>query len=70
MGLVALAIGSAPLGALEIGALVEWLGAPAAVAINAAVCGILVAAMGWRAGLVAPGRRTPQSVAAASPGNS
>jgi MFS family permease len=68
MGLVALAIGSAPLGALEIGALVEWLGAPAAVALNTGLCGLLVAAVGWRTGLLAPPRRGPQPAVTAEAG--
>ena len=60
MGLVALAIGSAPLGTLEVGALVEWLGAPLAVALNAGLCGALVAAVGWRSRLLRSPVRSPK----------
>ncbi|MGH2353886.1 MAG: MFS transporter, partial [Chloroflexota bacterium] len=55
MGLLALTIGSAPLGALETGLLVERLGAPLAVGLNATLCGLLVASVAWRARLF----RTP-----------
>ncbi len=51
MGLLAMAIGSAPLGALETGLLVELIGAPMAVAANAGVCGLLVFWVAWRARL-------------------
>ncbi|HEX2184245.1 MAG TPA: MFS transporter [Chloroflexota bacterium] len=54
MGLLAMAIGSAPLGALELGLLVERLGAPLAVAVNATLCGLLVALVAWRTGLAGP----------------
>ena len=43
MGVLTLAIGTAPIGLLEIGALTSAYGAPAAVAANAALCAILVA---------------------------
>jgi MFS family permease len=56
MGLLAMAIGSAPLGALEMGLLVERLGAPLAVALNAALCGVVVVAVAWRNGLLGGGR--------------
>jgi MFS family permease len=52
MGLLAFAIGTAPLGALEQSLLVERLGAPFTVAVNALVCGVLVAWVGWRARLL------------------
>jgi MFS family permease len=42
MGALTLAIGSAPVGTLEIGALTILLGAPLAVALNAGVCAVLV----------------------------
>ncbi|MGH2351731.1 MAG: MFS transporter [Chloroflexota bacterium] len=48
MGLLAMAIGSAPLGALETGILVERLGAPLAVGVNATLCGALVAGVALR----------------------
>lgn len=64
MGLLALAIGSAPLGALEIGLLVNWLGAPAAVGLNAGLCVLLVAWLWLRAGM-APQHR-PRYADAAS----
>ena len=44
MGALTLAIGTAPIGLLEIGALTELVGAPLAVAANAALCGLLVVA--------------------------
>ncbi len=55
MGLLAFAIGTAPLGALEQSILVERLGAPFTVAVNAAACGLLVAWVGWRSRLLRPG---------------
>lgn len=42
MGILTLAIGSAPIGLLEIGALSEVIGASYALAINAAVCAVLI----------------------------
>jgi MFS family permease len=42
MGALTLAIGSAPVGTLEIGALTVLLGAPLAVALNAGACAALV----------------------------
>jgi MFS family permease len=42
MGALTLAIGSSPLGTLEIGAVTVWLGAPLAVALNAGACAALV----------------------------
>ncbi|MBI3972998.1 MAG: MFS transporter [Chloroflexi bacterium] len=48
MGLQALTIGSAPLGALEVSLLVERLGAPLAVGVNAAVCGALITLVALR----------------------
>jgi hypothetical protein len=42
MGVLTLAIGTAPFGALAVGAMTEALGAPAAVAINAGLSAILV----------------------------
>ncbi|HET6317499.1 MAG TPA: MFS transporter, partial [Chloroflexota bacterium] len=48
MGALTLAIGSAPLGTLEIGAVTILLGAPLAVALNASACGALVAATALR----------------------
>jgi MFS family permease len=53
MGLLALAIGSAPAGALETTILVDRFGAPAAVAANAALCGVLVAWAAWQSGVLA-----------------
>ncbi|MDQ3702967.1 MAG: MFS transporter [Chloroflexota bacterium] len=58
MGLLAMAIGSAPFGALEMGLLVERLGAPLAVAANAVLCGLLVAWVAWRARLGRPSLST------------
>ncbi len=52
MGLLAFAIGTAPLGALETGLLVERFGAPAAVAFNAMLGAALVAWVGWRSSLL------------------
>jgi predicted MFS family arabinose efflux permease len=49
MGLLAMAIGSAPIGALVTGLLVERFGAPLALALNGALCGVLVAIVAWRA---------------------
>ena len=54
LGLQALTIGSAPLGAFELSLLVERFGAPLAVALNAAVCTAAVAAVSWRSGLLRP----------------
>jgi MFS family permease len=48
MGALTLAIGSAPLGTLEIGALALVLGAPLAVALNAGLCAALVAGVAAR----------------------
>lgn len=48
MGALTLAIGSAPIGTLEIGALTVVLGAPLAVALNASLCGALVAGLAAR----------------------
>jgi MFS family permease len=48
MGALTLAIGSAPLGTLEVGAATVWLGAPLAVALNAGACAVLVAATALR----------------------
>jgi MFS family permease len=44
MGVLTLAIGTAPIGLLEIGALTAAVGAPAAVAANAALCAVLIVA--------------------------
>jgi len=44
MGMLTLAIGTSPIGLLEIGALTTAYGAPAAVAANAALCAVLVGA--------------------------
>ena len=55
MGLLAFAIGTAPVGALETSILVERLGAPFTVAFNAVVCGALVAWSGWTSGLLRAG---------------
>jgi MFS family permease len=52
MGLLAFAIGSAPLGALEQSILVERFGAPLTVAVNALACGALVAWIGWQSTLL------------------
>jgi MFS family permease len=57
MGLLAMAIGSAPIGALETGLLVERLGAPRAVGLNALLCAVLVSLVAWRAWR--PRRRGP-----------
>jgi MFS family permease len=57
MGLLALAIGSAPLGAFEMGLVVERFGAPAAVGVNAAVCGAIVAWLWWHAATAARRQR-------------
>ena len=56
IGLLALAIGTAPLGSLEMSVLVERLGAPLAVAINAALCVALVAWAASRADLLGSAR--------------
>jgi MFS family permease len=48
MGALTLAIGSAPLGTLEIGAAAIVLGAPLAVALNAGVCAVLVCLVALR----------------------
>jgi MFS family permease len=48
MGALTLAIGSAPLGTLEIGAVTVLLGTPLAVALNAGVCAVLVFAVAQR----------------------
>ena len=42
MGALTLAIGTAPIGLLEIGALTTIFGAPAAVAANATLCALLI----------------------------
>jgi MFS family permease len=44
MGFLTLAIGTAPIGLIEIGALTATYGAPAAVAANAALCALLIVA--------------------------
>src|SRR6185437_1921682 len=41
MGALTLAIGSAPIGTLEIGAVTVLLGTPVAVALNAGACAVL-----------------------------
>jgi len=48
LGALTLAIGSAPLGTLEIGALAVLLGTPLAVALNAGACAILVCLVAQR----------------------
>ena len=48
MGALTLAIGSAPLGTLEIGAVSVWLGTPLAVALNAGACAALVCVVAMR----------------------
>ena len=48
MGALTLAIGSAPLGTLEIGALAILVGAPLAVALNAGVCAVLIGVVAVR----------------------
>jgi MFS family permease len=48
MGALTLAIGCTPFGSLEVGALAVALGAPLAVALNAALCAILVALVALR----------------------
>lgn len=58
MGLLALAIGSAPAGALEVGVLVERFGAPLAVGLNTAICGVLVAWVAYRARIIGRGLTT------------
>jgi MFS family permease len=52
LGLQALTIGSAPLGALQLSLVVERLGAPLAVALNAACCGVAVSLVTWRSRLI------------------
>lgn len=42
MGALTLAIGTAPIGLLEIGALTEIVGAPTALAVNAGLCAVLI----------------------------
>lgn len=44
MGVLTLAIGTAPFGLVEIGAIASVAGAPVTVALNAALCAVLVAA--------------------------
>jgi MFS family permease len=56
VGLLAFCIGSAPLGSLLLGALVEQLGPPAAVSILCGVCGALVIWSAARARLFSGGR--------------
>lgn len=48
MGVLTLAIGVGPFGALEIGALAEQVGTSSAIFLNATTCIILVAAVGMR----------------------
>jgi MFS family permease len=48
MGALTLAIGSTPFGSLEMGAVSVALGAPVAVALNAGLCALLVAAVALR----------------------
>jgi MFS family permease len=48
MGALTLAIGSGPIGTLEVGAVAVALGAPLAVALNAGVCAVLVAVVAAR----------------------
>ncbi len=52
MGLLAFAIGSAPVGSMEQSLLVERIGAPLTVAANALVCAALVFWIGWRSRLL------------------
>lgn len=59
VGLLAFAIGSAPLGTLEMGALAEAWGAPLAVGANAAVCAVLVALVAVRTPALVPARVRP-----------
>jgi MFS family permease len=53
LGLQVLTIGGAPLGALALSLLVERLGVPLAVALNAVTCAVLVALVAWRSQLTA-----------------
>jgi MFS family permease len=48
MGALTLAIGSAPIGTIEVGALALAAGAPLSVAVNAALCAVLVIVVGLR----------------------
>jgi len=48
MGALTLAIGSAPIGTLEIGAVSVLIGAPLAVALNAGMCTVLVGLVAQR----------------------
>jgi len=48
MGALALAIGTAPLGALLMGALATLVGAPAAVGLSAALGALWVLLTAWR----------------------
>jgi len=48
MGALTLAIGSAPLGTLELGAATVLLGAPLAVALNASACATFVGVVALR----------------------
>lgn len=66
MGLLACAIGSAPIGALQMGLLIEAVGAPLAVGLNCLVCGVLVALIATRANLFAGRRAAPPVYTAAS----
>jgi hypothetical protein len=53
LGLQALTIGSAPVGAFALSLSVAQLGAPLAVTLNAALCAAAVALVAWRSRLVA-----------------
>ena len=62
MGLLTLAIGSAPLGAIEMGAMAERWGTPLAIGVNALLCAVAVAAVAWRS----PQLRQAQAATAAA----
>lgn len=60
MGLLAFCIGSAPVGSLLVGALIEQIGPQAAVALVSALCGVLVGGSAVRARLFStPRDRAP-----------
>jgi len=65
MGMLAFCIGSAPLGSLIVGVMIEWLGPQTAVAVVCSLCGVLVWAMSVRAGLF--GVRPPVPAPAPDP---
>jgi MFS family permease len=59
MGLVTLAIGSAPLGSLQLGYLADTVGVQVAIGLNSALCLVLVTVIGMRYGVFGRNLKDP-----------